>query len=175
MSFTIIENASQVVIDGHGPLCGLPNFLYALILEHLDKVLLDPVLEYLRVLLRWYVLNRFLTCHLNLIAGKELPPALCLRQVEVHEDWVVRLLDVDPNILAADDGVYLGEGADWVIKANVKMVSLANGDAPEPVLFLLKGEVVTLASQGVPKLKAAGRIISLAHDEDHLAVWHAIA
>ena len=55
------------------------------------------------------------------------------------------------------------------------MVGLANGDAPEPVLFLLEGEVVALGSQGVPKLKAARRIISLAHDEDHLAVGHARA
>ena len=76
MSFTVKQNASQVVIDGHGPFCGLPNFLDALILEHLHKVLLDPVFKYLRVLLRWHVLNRGLACHLNLIAGEELPPVL---------------------------------------------------------------------------------------------------
>ena len=175
MSFTIIENASQVVIDGHGPLCGLPNFLDALILEHLDKVLLDPVLKYLRVLLRWHVLDRGLTCRLNLVAGEELPPVLCFCEIKVHEDGVVRLLDVHPHVLAADDGVYLGQWTDRVIKADVKVVSLANGDAPEPVLLLLEGEVVALGSQGVPKLEAAGRIIALAHDEDHLAVGHASA
>ena len=173
MSLTVIKNASQVVIDGHGPLSSLPNFLNALILEHLDKVLLDPVLKYLRVFLRLHVFNRIsLTCHLNLIAGEELPPVLCFGQVKVHEDGVVRLLDINPHVLTADDGVYLCQGTDRVIKADVKMISLANGDAPEPVLFLLKGEVVTLGSQGVPKLKAAGRIICLAHDEDHLAVRH---
>ena len=81
-------------------------------------------------------------------------------------------MDVHPHILAANDSVNLLHGTDRVIEADVKMISLANRDTPEPVLFLLKGEVVALGSQGVPKLKAAGRIILLAHDEYHLAVGH---
>ena len=129
----------------------------------------------MRVLLRWHVLNGGLTCRLNLVAGEELLPVLYFREIKVHEDGVVRLLNVHPHVLATDDRVYLGQRTNRVIKANVKVVSLANGDAPEPVLFLLKGEVVALGSQGVPKLKAARRIISLAHDEDHLAVGHARA
>ena len=120
-------------------------------------------------------MNGGLTCRLNLVAGEELLPVLYFREIKVHEDGVVRLLNVHPHVLATDDRVYLGQRTNRVIKANVKVVSLANGDAPEPVLFLLEGEVVALGSQGVPKLKAARRIISLAHDEDHLAVGHARA
>ena len=176
MLFTVIEDISEVIIDGDGPFCSLPDFLDAFILEHLDEVLLNFVLEHLRLLFFRCVNDvKSLDRHLNFIGLEELLPALWLGKIEVHEDGVVGPLDVHPHILAADDGVYLDEGADRVLKADVQMATLADGNAPERVPFRLQFEVVALGGQRVPKLEAAGRIILLANHEDHRAVGHASA
>ena len=73
---TVDQHVLQIVIHSDCPLGGLPDFLDAFLLEHLDEVLLDAVLQHLRVgVLPWARVNDLrLDSSLLLVFREELLP-----------------------------------------------------------------------------------------------------
>ena len=112
-----MQDQAKSVIESNRPLSCLAYFLDSLILEHLDQVLLNSVLKDTSVFNDRCILYRsFLACGnfpsweelFNLPAIiKERLPLLLIADIEAHQHWEVRLLDVDPHVLIANNGVDL--------------------------------------------------------------------
>ena len=104
---------------GDGPLGCLSDLFDSLVLEHLDQVLLDSTFDDSCVFLGRAVDDWDLVSDLWLVCVVEFLPCLGVREVEVHHKWIVRLLEVDPNVAVANDCMNLPERADWVRQAHI--------------------------------------------------------
>ena len=142
-------------------------------MEHLDQVLLDTALNDLS-LLPWVAIDDLgqLASALWGVLREESLPLFLLREVEVHEDGVVRLLDVHVDVRVADDGVNLGQGAHRIIYPDLQVAACADCAAAECLLLSNVLVVVALTAEWVPQLEAAIRNRLLAHHKDHFSVRH---
>ena len=77
-------------------------------MEHLNEVLLNPVLNHLGVLSWLRVPDLGLNGLLDFVLVQELLPVFRDTDVEVHQNRVVVLLHVGVDIRVADDAVDLG-------------------------------------------------------------------
>lgn len=66
------------------PLSSLTHLFDALVLEHLDQVLLNSTLDHSCILLGWTVLDWSLVSNLSSVCREELFPVLGIGQVKVH-------------------------------------------------------------------------------------------
>ena len=148
--FAVDQDEAQLFMGCDGPLGCLSDLLDSLFLEHLDQILLNPAFNHSCVLLGWAVDDWNLVGCLRHICIVKLLPALRISEIEVHQDGIVRLLSVDPDVVAADDRVDLPQGADRVCKTNIQMTLLAIADATEFVRLDDIIEVVALSSERVP-------------------------
>ena len=165
--FTINQDKAQIFMRCHCPFGSLSDLLDALILEHLDEVLLDAAFDDGCVFFRWAVDDWCLIGDLLGVCREEFLPVLSVRQVKVHQEWIVRLLDVDPDIGVADDRMYLPEWANRISQPDIQVTRTSHFDPTELVWLYDVMEVVALACQGVPQLEAPISHVPLTHHVDH--------
>ena len=102
-----------------GPLGCLSDLLDSFVLEHLDEILLDATFDDRGVFLGRAVDDRDLVSDLWRVCGVEFLPCLGVCEVKVHQEWIVRLLDVDPDVVFTNDRMDLPERADRVRQAHI--------------------------------------------------------
>ena len=168
--FTVNQDEAQIFMGCHCPFCSLSDLFDALVLEHLDEVLLDAAFDDGCVFFWWAVDDWGLVGDLLGVRGEELLPVLGVRQVKVHQKWVVRLLDIDPDISVANDRMDLPQWANGIRQPDIQVTRTSHFDPTELVWLYDVMEVVALASQWVPQLEAPISRISLTHHVDHQAV-----
>lgn len=142
-------------------------------MEHLDQVLLNAALNDFS-LLPWITVDyQRLARGLWGVLCEESLPLFLLCEVKVHEDGVVRLLDVHVDVGVADYGVDLREGAQRVGWPDLQVAVCAYLAAAKCLGLYDVLIVVAISAEGVPELKASILDCFLAHHEDHLSVRHA--
>jgi len=162
-------------VGSHRPLCRLSNLPYSFVLEHFDKVFLNTTLNHGRVLFGWTVDDGDLESDLISVRAIKFLPRLGVSEIEVHENGVVRPLSVDPDVAAPNDCMDLPEWANRISQAHIQVTLLAVAYTAELIRLDNILEMVALARQRIPKLKAASSVRFLAHDVDHVSTGHAVA
>lgn len=102
-----------------GPLGCLSDLFDSFVLEHFDEVLLDATFDDRGVVLGRAVDDRDLVGDLRRVCLIEFLPCLGVGEVKVHQEWIVRVLEVDPDVILANDRMNLPEWADRVRQAHI--------------------------------------------------------
>lgn len=80
---------------------------------------MNSTLDYCDVFFGWAIDNFDLIGDLGSVGVEELLPGLGISKVEIHEDWVVRLLNIDPNVVASNNSMNLPKRADGVGQTHI--------------------------------------------------------
>ena len=194
VSLAVDEDVAELEVLGDGPLGQFFDSLDPFLLEHLNEVFLDSVLEDADVLVNRCVFELEFLDSLRYFGSKEVFtltvlliderfPLFGIVEIKAHQDWEVRLLDVDPDVFTADDCVDLLEGAhrvSWSVHLHVILLRTIAKDSRSSLLLLVE---IALSSARSPQLNAATPVLGarsvcprhlLAQDVHCVPLWHSL-